>query len=179
MPKTTSLANRAHRLTATRTSIAVALAASLAMPFAATAHTFKSGDITVTHPWTKVTPGGAKVGAGYLKITNRGKQADALIGGTFPGAKDVEIHEMKMDGNIMKMRRLSDGLTVPPGATVELKPGGNHLMFMGLDKPIVEGADIKATLTFKKAGAIAVEYRVEPMGALKSSDKKMDMEHHH
>lgn len=154
---------------------------------AVTAHSFTKGDIKVTHPWTKATPGGAKVGAGYLKITNTGKNADTLVGGVFPGAQSVEIHEMKMDDGIMRMRQLENGLEVPAGGTVELKPGANHLMLMGLDKAIVQGDDIKGTLTFKNAGDIDVEFRVEAIGAIKSEDKKSGdakpadagHEHHH
>ncbi len=138
---------------------------------AAFAHSFTKGDITVGHPWTRATPGVA-VGVGYLKITNNGKAADKLMGGTFEGAEKVEVHEMTMDGDIMKMRALPDGLEIPPGAAVELKPGSYHLMLMGMQKPIVQGPDIKGTLTFEKAGTVDVEYRVEPIGASSSADHK-------
>jgi periplasmic copper chaperone A len=139
---------------------------------AAAAHSFNKGDITVGHPWTRATPGVA-VGVGYLTITNKGKVADKLMGGTFDGAESVEVHEMKMEGDMMKMRALPDGLEIPAGATVELKPGSYHLMLMGMQKPIVQGPDIKGTLTFEKAGTVDVEYRVEPIGAASSTD------HHH
>ena len=129
------------------------------------AQSFNKGDIVIDHPWTRATPEGATVGAGYLKITNTGKTADHLTGGTLEGAANVEVHEMTMDGDVMKMRQLSDGLEIKPGATVELKPGSYHLMFLDLKKPIVEGTTVKGTLTFDKAGSIDVSYKVEKAGA--------------
>jgi periplasmic copper chaperone A len=149
--------------------ISLALAMVLALPGAALAHSFTKGDIVAGHPWARATPDGAKVGVGYIKITNNGKASDRLTGGSFEGAS-VEIHEMSMDGGIMKMRQISEGLEIAPGATVELKPGGNHLMFMGLKQAIATGADRKATLTFEKAGTLEVEFRIEPIGATESHD---------
>lgn len=147
----------------------VLIASPLAIAGAASAHSFKKGDIVAGHPWTRATPGGATVGAGYIKITNNGKTADRLTGGTMDGAS-VEVHEMKMDGGVMSMRQLKDGIEIQPGATVELKPGGNHLMFIGLKKPIAVGPDQKGTLSFEKAGSLEVEYRIEPIGATESHD---------
>ena len=149
------------------------LCALLALtPAAALAHSFTKGDITVGHPWARATAEGAAVGVGYVKITNTGKAADRLIGGSFDGAGALEIHEMKMDGDIMKMRQLNEGLEIAPGATVELKPSGNHLMFTGLKKQITEGPKLKGTLTFEKAGTIDVEFAIEPVGAAESTDHK-------
>jgi copper(I)-binding protein len=162
-----------------RTIMQLAFGILLALPTAALAHSFKKGDIVVGHPWTRATPNGAEVGAGYAKITNNGKAADRLTGGSFEGAT-VEIHDMSMDGGVMKMRQLKDGIEVAPGATIELKPGGNHLMFIGLKQPIASGADRKGTLMFDKAGAIDVEFRIEPIGATESKDMKHeghDMKH--
>jgi periplasmic copper chaperone A len=155
-------------------SIAIRLAAVvlLASTIAAGAHSFNKGDITVGHPWARATPEGADAGVGYVKITNAGKQADRLTGGSFNGDGVVEIHEMKMDGDVMKMRQLKDGLEIAAGATVELKPGGNHLMFTGLKSAIVEGPKVKGTLNFEKAGAIDVEFMIEPVGASESTDHK-------
>lgn len=152
-------------------SLRLAVALLLTLPAAALAHSFTKGDIVAGHPWARATPDGAKVGAGYIKITNNGKVSDRLTGGSFEGAT-VEIHEMSMDGGVMKMRQLSEGLEILPGATVELKPGGNHLMFMGLKQSITAGADRKATLTFEKAGSLDVEFRIEPIGATESHDNK-------
>ena len=87
----------------------------------ASAREFKAGDLVIGHPWTRATPEGASVGVAYLKITNNGKTADRFTGGTFDGAERVEIHEMKMTGEKMTMRRLPDGVTIQPGETVEPK----------------------------------------------------------
>ncbi len=150
----------------------LALAFVLLTPAAAFAHSFTKGDIVVGHPWTRATPEAATVGAGYLKITNNGKAADRLTGGSLDGADALEVHEMTMDGDVMKMRQLKEGLEIAPGATVELKPGGMHLMFTGLKKQIVEGPKRKGTLTFEKAGALDVEFAIEPFGATESTDHK-------
>jgi uncharacterized protein YcnI len=128
------------------------------------AKTFKSGGITVEAPWSRATPGGAQVAGGYLKITNGGKEADRLTGGSFPNAARFEIHEMKTEGGVMTMRPVAGGLEIKPGETVEFKPGGYHLMFMGLKGSLKEGQTVKGTLVFEKAGTLAVEYRVGPIG---------------
>ena len=82
-----------------------------------------------------------------------------------PGASEVEVHEMTMTDNVTKMRRLQAGLEIKPGQSVELKPGGYHLMVMGLKEPLKEGQTVKGTLVFESAGTIEVEYRVAPIGA--------------
>lgn len=124
----------------------------------------KVGTLTIDQPWSRATPGGAKVGGGYVRITNNGPEADRLIGGSFPGASRVEVHEMTMDGDIMRMKPVQGGLEIKPGATVELKPGGHHLMFMDLKEPLKEGQTVKGTLTFEKAGKVEVEYAVRGLG---------------
>ena len=85
--------------------------------------------ITLEQPWSRATPAGAKVGGGYLRITNTGPEPDRLVGGTFPLAAKVEVHEMSLEDNVMRMKQVEGGLEIEPGATVELKPGGYHLMF--------------------------------------------------
>lgn len=127
--------------------------------------TFKIGDLVVASPWTRATPGGAKIAGGYLKITNTGKSPDRLVGATSVGADRVEIHEMSMTGGVMKMRPLADGLTIKPGETVELKPGGFHVMFMDITQPLKQGDVLKATLKFEKAGPLDVSFNVSAMGA--------------
>jgi uncharacterized protein YcnI len=119
---------------------------------------------TVKAPWSRATPGGAQIAAGYLKVTNSGKDSDKLTGGSFPNAARVEIHEMKMDDGVMKMRMVAGGLEIKPGETIEFKPSAHHLMFMGLKQGLKEGQTVKGTLVFEKAGTIAVEYRVGPIG---------------
>lgn len=126
---------------------------------------FTIGAIKISDPWSRATPAGAKVGAGYLAITNTGKEPDRLIGGTAVAAGTFEIHEMAMVDNVMRMRALPKGLEIKPGETVTLRPGGLHVMFMDLKQQLKEGQPIKGTLVFEKAGKIEIEYRVAPIGA--------------
>lgn len=141
---------------------AMALALSLAAP--ASAHGFKIGDLDIGHPWARATAGGAKVGGGYLSITNNGTTPDRLVGVSLSTADHGEIHEMKMDGGVMQMRPLPDGIEIKPGETVKLAPGGYHAMFMDLKEPLKEGTLVKGQLTFEKAGKVDVEFKVEPIG---------------
>ena len=150
--------------------VTLAFTALFALFGTASAQQFEKGNLRITHPWTRATPGGATVGVGYLAITNNGKEADRLTGGTFDGADRVEIHEMKMEGNKMMMRQLRDGLEIKAGETAKLNPGGYHLMFVGLKKPIARGPNIKGSLTFEKAGTVDVDYKVEAIGAMDSTD---------
>jgi hypothetical protein len=106
-----------------------------------------------------------RLGGVFLVITNTGTTPDRLIAVKSPAADKVEIHEMKMDGNIMRMREVEKGIEIPPGATVELKPGGFHVMFMGLKAPFAKDAKVPLTLVFEKAGSIDVDLMVQAMGA--------------
>lgn len=146
-------------------ALAAVIAAVFLLAYPAFAHDYRIGDLKIDHPWTRATPGGAKVAGGFMKITNTGKQPDRLIGGTAVPAGIFEVHEMKMEGNVMKMRALDKGLEIKPGQIVELKPGGFHVMFMDLKSPFKEGESIRGTLVFEKAGTIEVEYKVEARGA--------------
>ena len=143
----------------------VLLAAVFALAtVSASAHEYKAGSLEIKHPWARATPKGAMVAGGYLKIVNTGDAADRLVGGSTPAAGKFEIHEMSMDGGVMKMRPLPKGLEIKPGQTVELKPGSYHLMFVGLKEPFEQGKRVKGTLQFEKAGTVEVEYAVEAMG---------------
>ncbi len=131
----------------------------------ATGATFKAGDIVIETPWMRATPHGAGVAAGYMKITNNGKDADRLVSATIAGAPRVEIHEMRMSGNVMEMRPLPQGIELKPGVTVEFKPSGYHVMAMNFPGGYKAGDTVKGTLTFEKAGKVDIAYRVEPVGA--------------
>jgi uncharacterized protein YcnI len=131
----------------------------------AAAPSYKIGALVLEAPWIRATPGGAQVAGGYVKISNTGTEPDRLVGGTFPLAAAVEVHEMGMTDGVMKMRSLPNGLEIKPGASVDLKPGGYHLMFQKLQSPLKEGQAIKGTLVFEKAGPVEVEYKVMPIGS--------------
>jgi uncharacterized protein YcnI/copper(I)-binding protein len=132
-------------------------------PASATA-SFKAGSLTVTAPWTRATPKGAPVAGGYLTVTNNGAESDRLVGGSFPGADRVEVHQMTMDNGVMHMRPIPDGLEIKPGQTVALTPGSYHLMFTGFKGQLKAGDQVKGTLTFEKAGPVEVTYQVGAMG---------------
>jgi copper(I)-binding protein len=126
--------------------------------------TFKGGGIVVSSPWVRATPQGAQVAAGYMKVTNTGTEPDRLVGGTLDLARRFEIHEMAMVGNVMQMRPLAKGIEIKPGETVELKPGGLHIMGLDLSGRYTQGGTVKGTLIFEKAGTIPVEYKIGPIG---------------
>lgn len=131
----------------------------------AAAGTYRAGPLLIEAPWARSTPVGAQVAGGYVKITNTGTMPDRLIGGSFPPAGAVEVHEMAVVDGVMKMRQLDRGLEIAPGATVELKPGGHHLMFTGLREGLKQGQTVKGSLLFEKAGRVEVEFRIAPIGA--------------
>jgi periplasmic copper chaperone A len=131
----------------------------------AVARDYKLGALEIADPWARATPPSAPAGGGFLKITNTGTTPDRLVSASSPGADIVQVHEMKMDGNVMRMREVEKGLEIPAGGSVTLAPGGYHLMMMGLKAPFKQGAAVPVTLVFEKAGKIDVELAVEAMGA--------------
>jgi hypothetical protein len=131
----------------------------------ASAQQVKVGDLVLDHAWTRATPGGAKVGGGYLTIENKGATPDKLTGGSSAIAGKVEVHEMAMDNGVMKMRPLKEGLAIPPGKSVTLAPGGYHLMLMDLKAPLKSGDKVPVRLTFEKAGEVNVTFDVQGIGS--------------
>ncbi len=148
-------------------SLAAAAALSLTLAFSAQAGSepVKLGDLTIETPWTRATPGQAKAGGGFLKVTNHGPEADRLVSASSPRAGMTEIHEMAVKDGIMTMREMEGGLEVPAGETLELKPGGYHVMFMKLKAPFVEGETVPVTLTFEKAGSVDITMPVSKAGS--------------
>ena len=131
---------------------------------------FSAGNVSVTLPWARATPGSAPVAGGFLTIANSGAEPDRLIGGSSDIASKLEVHEMSMDNGVMKMRPVDGGLEVKPGASVELKPGGYHIMFLGLKHGLKEGERFKAQLEFAKGGKTEVEFVVRGIGATTPMD---------
>lgn len=137
-------------------SAAFAVALLVATPALAHNGVIHLGPINISVPFTRATLPNAPVGGGFLTIENTGTEADRLISATSSVAGETQIHEMKMEGDVMKMRQLTDGLEIPAGETVELSPGGFHIMFLDLKQPFVEGETVTVTLTFEKAGTVEV-----------------------
>jgi hypothetical protein len=141
------------------------IAACLLAPSGARAEDVKAGDLVITQAWSRATPGGAKIGGGYLTIENKGAAPDRLIGGSADVAGKVEVHEMAMNNGVMTMRPLDQGLVIEPGKTVKLAPGGIHLMLLDLKGPLKQGEKLPVTLEFEKAGKVSVTLDVEGIGA--------------
>ena len=137
----------------------LALAAGLVVASAALAQT---NQLEVSNAWARATPGKAENGAAYLTIQS--PTPDRLLSVSTPVAKKAELHTMSMEGMVMKMRPLAD-LDIPAGQPVTLKPGGQHVMLLGLDAPLREGQSFPLTLTFEKAGTRTVTVAIEKPGA--------------
>ncbi len=154
------------------TAGAALLAASAAFAAAAFAHdhgahqddalaeSYVLGDLTITEPFSRATLPRAPVAGGFLTVTNTGTADDRLVAATSEVAGRTEIHEMAMVGDVMQMRERPDGIPIPAGETVELKPGGYHLMFMELAAPFVEGELVEVVLSFEMAGEIAIALEI-------------------
>jgi periplasmic copper chaperone A len=127
--------------------------------------------LVVAQPWARATPGGAKVGGGYLTITNTGREPDRLVGGSVEVAGRFEIHEMSVTDGVMRMRPV-DGITVAPGASVELKPGGLHAMFLDLLEPLREGRTVRGTLVFERAGTVPITFVVRGIGSASGAEHR-------
>ena len=140
------------------------IAVALAVVVAACSPANTPKGVSVADAWSMATPAGASVAAGYMRITNGDSEPRQLLGGSTVAAERVEIHTMSMDGGVMRMRPLPDGLAIAAGETVELKPGGLHLMLVGLRRPLVEGESVPLTLTFDGGLAVEATLAVKPMG---------------
>lgn len=132
---------------------------------AASGPQFKVGDLVVTSPWSRATPKGAKIGAGYLTIQNNGAASDKLLSVETDVAGKADIHEMSMKDGVMHMRPLPGGVTIEPGKSLVLSPSGFHLMLMDLKKPLEQGQSFDATLHFEKAGPLKVKFQIGGIGA--------------
>jgi copper(I)-binding protein len=133
---------------------------SFAVAFAVAALPALAGDLEISDSVIRTTP---KVGAGFLTIKNATGQDDRLIGAQADIAKTVELHTHVKDGEVMRMRRV-DAIPVPAGGVAELKPGGDHVMFINLTRPLAEGQKVAVTLVFEKAGKKQIEVPVVPIG---------------
>jgi copper(I)-binding protein len=138
---------------------AAAAIAATAAP--ATGRQYQLGALVIRHPWAPPTTPTIPVAAAYLSITNQGKGPDALIGVSSPAAEKVWIHHTITVDNMARMRPLAE-VEVPPGATVNIEPGGIHFMLMGLKAPLQVGQSVPLVLEFRTAGRITVELSVEP-----------------
>ncbi len=154
-----------------RGSLAVVGFVLLAHPLRAEeATTVAAGAVSIRQAWLRATPSGAKVAGGYVTLVNAGPGEDRLIAASLEGARVGEVHTMAMHGGVMHMARLDQGLPLAPGATVTLKPGGEHLMFLDPTAQFKQGQRVAGTLTFAKAGRVAVTFSVAGMAARDAPD---------
>ena len=128
------------------------------------AHEYKISNLKILHPYIIETPPGAKTAGGYMKIVNTGNQTDHLSLVTVDFAKVAEIHEMKTENDVIKMRKIKGGIEIPAKGFIELKHKGYHIMFMNLLKPMIRGETHEGTLYFEKAGNVKVIFIIEKMG---------------
>lgn len=115
-----------------------------------------AGTLVISKAYAKAMLPGQPVGGAYLTITNNGKVDDELVSVSSPAAGAVELHEMAMQGEVMKMRKLDKGITIPAGKSVELTPGGLHMMFTKVKQPFRQGDTVAVTLTFSKSGNVEI-----------------------
>lgn len=144
---------------------ALALILALVASTAVLAHDYRLDQLEVDHPWSRPTPPNAQVGGGFMTITNHGNDSDRLISVEVDFAQRVEIHETRQDGELMRMVHLPEGIEIPAGESVHLKPGGYHVMFMGLAQALREGEQLDAVLVFERSGSLAVKFHVENQGS--------------
>jgi len=120
--------------------------------------------VEIENPWSRATPGGAKVGAGYMVLNNKAGKPDRLVSASSPAAERVETHLHIKEGEVMRMREVK-GYDIPAKGRFELKPGGAHLMFMNIKAPFKDGDRIPVTLKFERAGDVKAALRVGKPGA--------------
>jgi len=152
------------------------LAAAIVLAAATTgvqAHTFKAGDIAIGHPYARATAPGQPTGGAYLRLENHGAQGDKLVSASADVSRSVELHEMQMQGDVMRMRQIA-AVDIPAHQSVVLEPGGVHIMLVGLKAPLKQGERFQMTLKFEKAGEVKVDVVVE---AVNAGPMKHDMKH--
>lgn len=133
------------------------------------------GSLAIQNAWARASAGQARNGAAFLTIVNKGAAADTLVSAAAGVSKTVELHTHIKEGEVMKMRPV-ESIAVPAGGTVELKPGGDHVMFIGLTQALTQGGSFPLTLTFAKAGEVKVTVDIQGVGAMGMSGT---MDHGH
>jgi copper(I)-binding protein len=147
--------------------------ALILLSLAFTASAAESSTLQFSNAWVRATPPNAQVAGAFLNIENTSTKPDRLISVSTDVASKVEIHEMKMDGEVMQMRQLSDGLNIPAKQIVTLKPGGIHLMLIAPKQPFAEGQKVAITLVFEKAGKRRLEFAVSKQAPEQATSEHM------
>jgi len=147
------------------TILSASLLTAAAVITPAMAHHRHEQSITVSQGWARATAAGQTTGGGFLTITNTSAQPDRLVDVSSTLATNTQVHSMTMDNGIMRMRAVVGGLVIPAHGTLELKPGGYHIMLIGLKHPLRVGERVKLALRFAQAGEVTANLVVEPAGA--------------
>ncbi|MBT0586005.1 copper chaperone PCu(A)C [Alteromonas oceanisediminis] len=147
----------------------------------AVAHEFSNDNFHIDHPWARPTFALATTGAAYLSIHNMSSEDDRLVAASVSAevADEVQLHDVLMDGEMMKMREMQDGVVLPSRKTVEFRPGGKHIMLLGLKGPLNEGSRFQLTLHFAQGDDVEVTVNVEQPQGDKASEKTGEHKHHH
>lgn len=127
--------------------------------------TFTAGELEIAGTFTRATLPAAQAAGGYFTIENKGAAPDRLLGGSSEAVERMEVHQMRMDGDVMKMGRVEGGLEIPAGGKVALEPGGHHLMMIGLRSPFTEGECVEVTLRFEQAGEVPIVLNIGGIAA--------------
>ena len=143
------------------TRLAAALVGVALLTTIATAQ--QSTPVTVQNAWARATTPGVTTGGVYVTLTS--PAGDRLVGASSPASATAELHEMRMDGTIMRMRSLPDGLDLPAGKPVTLAPSGIHLMLEGLKAPLRQGSTVPVHLLFQNAPPVDIQAAVQSIGA--------------
>ena len=150
--------------------VGLLLASPLMPVVAAAAPTHAAATVSVSDPWIRLPPPAASVAAGYVQLHNGGGE-DRLLSAASSAFAEVQIHAMRMDGEVMRMRARPDGLALPGGQTLALQPGGVHLMLLKPKRPLSAGQTVRVTLQFARSAAQVVDFSVRdglvPHGAVK------------
>ncbi len=141
------------------------LAVAAAAGAAQAGHHMRTSGVEARDAWARATPGAARAGAVFLTLANRGTKASRIVRVVTAVAERAALHTHIMDGAIMRMRKL-DGLTLAPGKGVTLKPGGHHVMLMGLRAPLKAGATFSITLVLASGEKIPVSVAVLKIGSM-------------
>lgn len=131
----------------------------------ANAHEFSIGALKIDHPWSRATPTSAAVGGAYFTITNNGTEPDTLVSAVTDASKRAEFHKMSMNGDVMKMAKVTEPLVIMPGQKLIFEPNGLHMMLFELKAGLEEGESFAGMLTFERAGSADVIFKVDRMGA--------------
>ena len=127
----------------------------------------QGADISVSDAWSRESPAMAHAGAVYMTLTNDGREDDALVGARSDVCETVELHESIMENDVMKMQPVEGGrIVVPAGASVELKPGGLHVMLIGMKQTMTPGDTFTLELEFEQSGAMELEVEIRDAGEM-------------